>query len=61
MCFGVSLSRWSSDRLEKQNFGEFAKKEGGGKLLEIGARKVRWNADELDTTLKTVKNHRLTQ
>jgi hypothetical protein len=41
-------------------FWEFAKKEGGGKLLEIGARKVRWNADELDTTLKTVKNHRLT-
>jgi len=31
MCFGVSLSRWTSDRLEMQNFGEFAKKEGEGK------------------------------
>jgi hypothetical protein len=46
--------------LGKQNLGEFAKKEGG-KLLEIGALKVLWKADELDTTLKTVKNHRLTQ
>jgi len=46
--------------LGKQNLGEFAKKEGG-KLLEIGALKVRWNADELDTTLKIAKNHRLTQ
>lgn len=45
MCFGVSLSRWTSDRLEIQKFGEFAKKEGRGKvlriLLEIGALKVR--------------------
>lgn len=44
MCFGVSLSRWTSDRLEKQNFGEFAKKEGEGKLLgilpKIGALKM---------------------
>lgn len=30
-------------------------------MLEIGALKVRWNADELDTTLKIAKNHRLTQ
>lgn len=35
MCFGVSLSRWTSDRLEKQSFGEFAKKEEEGKLLGI--------------------------
>lgn len=45
MCFGVSLSRWTSDRLEKQVLGEFAKKEGEGKLLgilpKIGALKVR--------------------
>ena len=54
MCFGLGLSRSTSDRFgEKQNLGEFARKEG--------ALKVRWKANELDTTLKTAKNHRLTQ
>jgi hypothetical protein len=38
--------------LENRIWGEFAKKEG--------ALKVRWKANELDTTLKIAKNHRLT-
>jgi hypothetical protein len=40
---------------------QIGKTEIWGSLLKRGALKVRWNADELDTTLKTAKNHRLTQ